>query len=71
MDDDEDLKLAEDLEAIIENVSEEESSLVVSCIRTLKLGRSLTMTNRRKLKDVWKRHLGGDSDDEVDENDFV
>jgi hypothetical protein len=71
MDDDEDLKLAEDLEAIIENVSEEESTLVVSCIRTLKLGRSLTTANRRNLKAAWKRHLGGDSDDDVDENDFV
>lgn len=71
MDDDEDLKLAEDLEAIIESVSEEENSLVLSCIRTLKLGRSLTPTVRRNLKGVWKRHFGGDSDDDVDESDFV
>jgi hypothetical protein len=71
VDDDEDLKLAEDLEAILETIAEEDSALVAACLRTLKLGRSLTVTNRRKLKEVWKRHLGGDSDDDVDESDFV
>lgn len=71
MDDDEDLKMADDLDAIVESLSEDESALVTSCVRTLKLGRSLTPTVRKKLKEAWKRHLGGDSDDDVDENDFV
>ena len=71
MDDDEDLKLAEDLEAILETIAEEDSVIVAACLRTLKLGRSLTTANRRNLKGIWKRHLGGDSDDDVNEDDFV
>ena len=71
MDDDEDLKLAEDLEAIMDTILEEDSAIVTVCLRTLKLGRSLTTTNRKKLKDVWRRHLGGESDDDVNEDDFA
>lgn len=71
MQDDEDLKKAEDLDAVSETLSEDERDLVGSCIKILKLGRSLAASSRRKLSELWSRVCGGGEEDDVDEDDFV
>lgn len=72
MQDDDDLKMAEDLDAICESLSDDERDLLGSCMRILKLGRSLTASSRRKLAALWSDKLGGGtSEDDVDEDDFV